>query len=86
VNQIVYVTFELRLQAKTGYVEVKWYGNNQFVFKDMVATNSPDDVPGYFGVQYTASVKGAAELYWCTKSDCSDALLAGFVDFTITSS
>jgi NACHT domain len=86
VKQIVYITFDLRLQGKTGYVVVKWYGNNNFVFKDMVAVNSLNDVNGYFGVTYIASINGEAELYWCTKSDCSDARLAGFVDFKITSS
>ena len=41
---------------------------------------------GYFSRTFANSGDGVAEIYWCTKADCSDEKLAQIVKFTITAS
>ena len=84
VNQTIYVIFIPHLQGKTGYVEIKWYLDNQFGPPRIDPLNDPTALNDYYAAPYTTQGKGAVELYWCTKSDCSDARLAGFVTFTVT--
>jgi len=84
VNQPVYVTFNPHLQGETGYVEIKWYLDNKFGAQRTDPLNDPTALNDYYQAAYPTQGKGAVELYWCKKSDCSDARLAGFVTFTVT--
>lgn len=86
VNQKIYVTFDLNLNGSTGYVEAKWYVNDQLYVTRQFAADNPDFVNGYFWQEYATPGQGTVELYWCTQSDCSDAALATFVSFTVTPS
>ncbi len=86
-NQAVYVTYDLSLNGQTGYVEVKWYFDGQMAASKIFNANNPQYAHGYFGETYTKSTQqGAAEIYWCTQSDCSDEALAGYTTFTVSSS
>jgi flagellar basal body-associated protein FliL len=85
-NQKIWVTFGLNLQGSTGYVEAKWYVNDQLYVTRNFAANNPAFTSGYFWQEYTASGQGAVELYWCTQSDCSDAALAAYTTFTVSGS
>lgn len=86
VNQKIYVTFDLNLNGSTGYVEARWYVNDQLYVTRQFAANNPDYINGYFWQEYETPGQGTVELYWCTQSDCSDAALATFVSFTVTPS
>lgn len=85
-NQKIWVTFGLNLNGSTGYVEAKWYINDQLYVTRNFAANNPAFTSGYFWQEYTASGQGAVELYWCTQSDCSDAALAAYTTFTVSGS
>jgi flagellar basal body-associated protein FliL len=85
-NQKIWVTFGLNLQGSTGYVEAKWYINDQLYVTRNFAANNPAFTSGYFWQEYTASGQGAVELYWCTQSNCSDAALAAYTTFTVSGS
>lgn len=83
-NQTVYVTFSTPYGATPGYVETKWYSNGT-----LVSTGSPlaviSNFFGYFSYTFTSSGSYAVEVYYCTQPDCSDAALAGYTNFTISS-
>jgi hypothetical protein len=89
----IYVTFKLNNNAfdfghNTGYVAVKFYANSTLL---SLPNNTPLTINrpapgGFFKVQYYVATQGAAELYWCLQSDCSDEELAQVVTFTVTSS
>jgi len=90
----IYVTFKLNNSAfnfgpNTGYVAVKFYANSTALTLppplDTPLTISQPAPGGFFKVQYTVPAQGAAELYWCQQSDCSDEKLAQVVTFTVTS-
>ena len=86
-QQTIYVTFNLNLKT-TGYAIGKWYLNGQYLFKDQVLSLDKTTYDhGYFpsSSHYSGAGQGSVELYWCTKSDCSDARLADVVNFTVTS-
>lgn len=93
-NTDIYVTFSLNNDAfdfskNTGYVAVKFYADSSALTLP-ASLNAPltIDQPapgGFFKVQYLTAAQGAAELYWCEKSDCSDEQLAQVVTFTVTS-
>lgn len=86
-NQTIYVTYNLHLNGQTGYVEVKWYFDGQMAASKIFNANNSQYVNGYFSETYKqATQQGAAEVYWCTQSDCSDEALAGYVNFTVSSS
>jgi hypothetical protein len=84
VNQTIYVTFGLQLNGSTGYVQVKWYVNNQLGISKILPITDATAPGGYFSETYKVAAAGAAELYWCSQSDCSDAALAQFVTFTVS--
>lgn len=84
VNQNIYITYNLSLNGQTGYIEAKWYVNNVFGASKIFNANDPTFTHGYFAETYKAAANGAIELYWCTKSDCSDAALAQFSIFTVS--
>ncbi|MFL5667525.1 MAG: hypothetical protein ACJ8BW_40185, partial [Ktedonobacteraceae bacterium] len=86
-QQTIYVTFNLNLKT-TGYALAKWYLDGQYLFKDQVLSLDKTTYDhGYFpsSSHYSSAGQGSVELYWCTKSDCSDASLADVVNFTVTS-
>ena len=86
VQQTIYATFDLHLNGQTGYAEAKWYDNGKLAFTSSVLNiNDPNAPDGYFAGKYNiATQNGSVELYWCTQSDCSDAALAGVVNFTVS--
>ncbi len=85
-NQSVYLTFNIDSGSQDGYIEAKWYADGQLV-NDRSFTHTHTHDLGIFSHNYTtATNNGAAELYWCTQSNCSDAQLAQVVHFTVTSS
>jgi len=93
-NTDIYVTFSLNNNAfdfskNTGYVAVKFYADSNALTLP-ASLNAPLTISqpapgGFFKVQYLSAAQGAAELYWCQKSDCSDEQLAQVVTFTVTS-
>ncbi len=93
-NVDVYVTFKLNNNAfnfgtNTGYVAVKFYADSTALTLppplDTPLTINQPAPGGFFKVQYTIPTQqGAAELYWCQQSDCSDEKLAQVVTFTVT--
>ena len=85
VNQSVYITFNLKL-PQTGYVQSKWYVDNVFGAGKILSLDKIDFTHAYFVNTYKIAATGTVELYWCTKSDCSDAQLASVVTFTVGSS
>ena len=87
----IYVTFKLNNTAfdfsqNTGYVAVKYYANSTLLSlpsNTLLTINRPAP-GGFFKIQYYVATQGAAELYWCQQSDCSDEKLAQVVTFTVT--
>ena len=86
-NKTLYVTYDLKMNGSTGYVEIKWYADGQVGATKIFNANSLDYTNGEFSITYTvATQQAAAELYWCKQADCSDEALAGYVNFTVSSS
>jgi hypothetical protein len=83
-NQTVYLTFGIDSKGKDGYVLVKWYENGQLLDSPILHHHAEND-HGYFSLAYNEVGNGAAAMYWCTQSDCSDAQLAQIITFTVTS-
>ncbi|MBO0777628.1 MAG: hypothetical protein J2P37_02260 [Ktedonobacteraceae bacterium] len=83
VKQSIYVTFYINSNKRSGYIQVLWYSNNKMISKDKLAHDPPSNV-AYFGLTYEEPTNGSAELYWCTKADCSDAQLAQVVKFKVS--
>jgi len=82
VGQTVYVTFNLTLNGQSGYVEAKFYGGTTYIGNKILMVQSAFD-HGYFTFTFNRATTGNAEMYWCTKSDCSDAKLATLVTFNL---
>lgn len=83
-KQTIYATFRIDSKNKPGYIGAKWYADNQLVTSDSFSHSPQNDV-GYFSTSYDAATNsGVVELYWCTKSDCSDGMLAQVLKFTVT--
>ena len=83
VGQYVYVTFNLTTNGQSGYTEAKWYLDTTSAGNKILTAQSNFD-HGYFAATFKQAGTGTSELYWCTKSDCSDAKLATFVTFTVS--
>lgn len=83
VKQNVYVTFQLKTNGQSGYTEAKLYSDSSFV-GNKILTIQADFDHGYFTATLNQAGTGTVELYWCTKSDCSDEKLATFVTFTVS--
>lgn len=81
-GQDVYVAFNISSNGKDGYIEAKWYQNGQRLSTRQFHHSASNDV-GYFSRTFADSGDGIAELYWCTKADCSDERLAQVVKFTV---
>lgn len=82
-NQSVYVTFDIDSGDKDGYIQAKWYADGQVLSARSFAHTHTHNVGVFSRLFTTATNNGAAELYWCTKSDCSDAQLAQVIHFTV---
>ncbi len=83
VKQNVYVTFNLTTNGQSGYTEAKLYSDTTYVGNKILTIQSNFD-HGYFTATLNQPSTGKVELYWCTKSDCSDAKLATFVTFNVS--
>ncbi len=81
-GQDVYVTFNISSNGQDGYIEAKWYQNGQHLSTRQLHHSASNDA-GYFSRTFANSGDGVAELYWCTKADCSDEALAQVVKFTV---
>ncbi len=82
-RQNVYVTFNLTTNGKSGYTEAKLYSDTTYVGNKILTIQSNFD-HGYFTATLNKASTGTVELYWCTKSDCSDDKLATFVTFNVS--
>jgi hypothetical protein len=86
VQQNVYATADLHLSGQTGFALAKWYANGTLVHTSgVLALNNPNFTNVAFDYAYGQATQGASEIYWCTQADCSDAKLADFVKFTVSS-
>ncbi len=84
-SQSVYISFDIDSGDKDGYIQAKWYADDQLVDTRSFSHKHTNNV-GLFSHEYTSpTTNGNVELYWCIKSDCSDAQLAQVVHFTVTS-
>jgi hypothetical protein len=83
VNKKFYLIFDIESNGKDGYVQAKIYLKNQFLDSSILHHHAQYNV-GYFPATYSHTGDAAAEMYWCTKADCSDAKLAAVATFTIT--
>ena len=81
-NQTIYTSLIINSNKQNGYIMIKWYQNNRLLGSDNLAHNAKDDI-AFFTQKYTSPSSGSAEIYWCTKADCSDAQLARVVNFTV---
>jgi hypothetical protein len=85
-GRTLYVTFDLHLNGRTGYVLAKFYRDGVFLDKTELTVDRPDDLNGAVYGTFTGPINsGAAELYWCARAGCSDAQLAAVAHFTVTS-
>lgn len=85
VGETLYITFDLHLNGRTGYVQARFYRDREFIDKTELTVDQPGYLNGAVYATFTEPIKnGAAELYWCQQSDCSDGKLAAVAHFTIT--
>ena len=86
-QQTIYATIDLHMNGQTGYTEPKWYIDGTLAKTgDTLHIDKPTYTHAYFSITYKVAAQGTIEVYFCTQSDCSDAKLAGFANFTVTSS
>jgi hypothetical protein len=94
IGSVVYVTFKLNLtesdvnlSQQNAYIQAKFYADgDQVRSAKLTLDKAHENAPGgVFAWTYTKPTQGAAELYWCLQSDCSDSKLAQVVTFSITS-
>jgi hypothetical protein len=81
-NQTIYTSLVINSNHQNGYIMIKWYANNQLLSTDNLAHNAKDTI-AFFTQKYSSPTAGSAEIYWCTRADCSDAQLARVVHFTV---
>lgn len=85
VGQTLYITFDLHLNGRTGYVQAKFYRDREFIDQTDVLTVQPGVLNAAVYASFPEAIpNGTTELYWCQQSDCSDRQLAAVVHFTIT--
>lgn len=78
----VYVTF--KTAGHDGYIISKWYLDGDEVLESSVVQDDDGNTNGYFSGTFEDSGSAVIGLYWCTKSDCSDAALAQVASVTIS--
>ncbi|GHO86274.1 hypothetical protein [Dictyobacter formicarum] len=90
INEAIYVTFNLDptkydITKEKDWVNVRFYRGSQSILKDDPLALDKEETVGYFGAKYYLPTdQGAAEIYWCHTSNCSDGKLAQVVHFTVT--
>jgi hypothetical protein len=90
VNAPIYVIFHLdatkfSTSTETDYVNVRFYTGSTSIVQNSPLQIKAYETVGYFEAKYyTATTAGAAEIYWCHVSNCSDGKLAQVVHFTVT--
>ncbi len=84
-GQAIYATFAISGSSPAGYIVGKWYSDGKYAFSSDILKSSAGGGAGYLAARYNRSTQGAVELYWCSLKDCSDAKLAGVVNFTVSS-
>jgi len=83
VGNTVYITYTLAGNA--GYATTKIYRDGQFdVQSDSPTTIPSGDTSEAFQLTVNNPGQFVAGIYWCTRSDCSDAALAQVVSFTVS--
>ncbi len=85
VGQTLYVTFDLHLNGRTGYVQAKFYRDREFIDQTDPLMVTPGVLNAAVYASFPAAIQnGTAELYWCQQADCSDRQLVAAAHFTIT--
>ncbi len=85
VGQTLYITFDLHLNGRTGYVQARFYRDREFIDQTDVLTVQPGVLSVAVYASFPVAIpNGTAELYWCQQADCSDKQLAAVIHFTIT--
>lgn len=80
IGSTAYITF--KVTSNGGYAETILFRDNAYdVTSDQLPIDS-GNVNGYFPFTINNPGSFVAGVYWCTKSDCSDASLAQIVNFT----
>jgi cytoskeletal protein RodZ len=82
VGDDVYVTFTTTGQK--GYILAKWYLDGVYAQSNDPLADQNGETNGYVSLSVSLSGSGETALYWCTKSDCSDATLAQIVTWTVS--
>ncbi len=82
VGSPVYVTFIVHPNGQPGEVCLSWYLNGKFTSNFSFAVNSASTT-AYSYTYYHASGQAYVDLSWSNSADCSNAVLAQHVDFTI---
>ncbi len=85
VGQTLYITFDLHLNGRTGYVLAKFYRDREFIDQADPLMVTPGVLNAAVYASFPAAIQnGTAELYWCQQADCSDRQLVAVAHFTIT--
>ncbi len=85
VGQPVYVTFLVHPNGQAGEVCLAWYLNGKFTSNFSFAIPNIASTTAYSYTYYHASGSAYVELSWSTSANCSNALLAQRVNFTVRS-
>ncbi|MGH2480670.1 MAG: zinc-ribbon domain-containing protein [Ktedonobacteraceae bacterium] len=79
----VYIT--MTLAGNSGYATMKVYRDSQFdIQSNSPLTLNSGDTNGAFSITVNNPGQFVVGLYWCTRSDCSDAALAKVVNFDVS--
>jgi flagellar basal body-associated protein FliL len=88
-NEVIYITFDLNthnidVANGTDYINALFYiGSTNIVTDDPFQVKATYN-DGYFSATYyKPTTAGAAEIYWCHTSTCSDGKLAQVINFTV---
>jgi hypothetical protein len=85
VGETLYITFDLHLNGRTGYVQAKFYRDREFIDQTDPLMVTPGVLNAAVYASFPAAIQnGTAELYWCQQADCSDRQLVAVAHFTIT--
>jgi len=85
-GQKMYIAYHWVNVGYSGYVYTIWYFNGQEVthYRSSYISTAYSYYNGYVSYSIFQDGQGAVEVYWCSKSDCSDRLLAWVRPFTIS--
>lgn len=77
----IYLTFTTA--GNDGYILAKWYLDGQHGFDNDVLQDDSGNTVGYVAGYFNRAGSVVIGLYWCKKSDCSDAALARVATATV---